>query len=629
MVGHPKGFAFLNKMGWVSKELDQWEAHGAALFVDDLQQVIARAGSDANINANSENDKGGRTPRAAYRHYRTGSIGSSGSVPNYRQAVTTLATSLQAAYFVYPDHFVKDLCRHTEGCSIFSKSALWTNSVAAIMGGVANRTTLPGHNSRMHKRTSSGDHDAPSSSTDTEDEEENARNTAAALAASARRRRSITDGAVATIPASFRNPQKAPAPKGFKGGSLIQMLRKDQAIAEDIDELFEYEGGAAEIQFQAPKRRNGTQRHQRGYYHAGMVGMNTVGAFQNGKRKARRAGAHHHCSSSSEDEDENDFAVSKGYASKYATQMVECTGDPKALVAALYVVAFAGSSDPGFELLIRADGRYAPYALVHKFVEITRYAVNPHIRGAALTCLSIIARSHLASAYLTSTYSCSVLNEASAYITPSGVPYSVSFLQPHKSLWMLVGRPTNQRGLSSRCAQKAPPSTKNVPKDIQELTMQLLSPVNREKAKTPLATLMKERPSLVVSNASVRYMRECSCVYRMRHAERKFLADFFAKIRVVRYTHKKEKQQQKQQAALLVTQNQQHSQSMNTFSNMQGMGTNTFGSMASTSVKDKPPTPMANGHRQLSATVIGSDAEGESASKAQPPPKREIIGDEI
>ena len=574
MVGHPRGFAFLNSMGWVSKELEHWAQQGSLLFVDDLKQVIASAGSDANLN--SAHFGGGATPRNTSRHYRTAS-----NAPNYRQALTTVTSSMQAAHSIYPDHVVRGLCCHKAGCEAFSQSRLWLESIQTVMSGVSRKCVgpRPANGDRRSRRlvVGSSDDSQSTTSSDVDSEGEVISRQAAAVASdaaiAARRRRSVADTTASISAALKLHAQKATAhiQIGSSGGqgssSLIHMLRRE-AIAEDIDEVLEYEGGAAEIQFQNNQNHRGTgasahgghHHHHHGatYYHAGTAGLNTVANYRRSKRKGMRRAALDESSS----DDGREFSAARGYESKYGSRMVDFTVDPKVLAAAMYVLAFAGSSDYGFELLIRANGQYPPYALLHKFVEISRYAINPFVRGTAFTCLSIICRSPLAKDYLTTAYSCSVINEPSAYVTPNGIPYSVSFLQPHLVQWMLVGRAqhgsangrSHHQGTSAYAAQRSPPSTKNVPKDIQEFMMMLLNPVSREKAKTPLVALMKERPSLVVSNASVRYMRECSCIYRMRHAERKFLAELFAKARVVRYTHKKEK---RERDALLQQQQQQ------------------------------------------------------------------------
>eukprot|EP00656_Telonema_subtile_P048219 TRINITY_DN5684_c0_g1_i1.p1 TRINITY_DN5684_c0_g1~~TRINITY_DN5684_c0_g1_i1.p1 ORF type:complete len:120 (+),score=4.77 TRINITY_DN5684_c0_g1_i1:231-590(+) len=115
-----------------------------------------------------------------------------------------------------------------------------------------------------------------------------------------------------------------------------------------------------------------------------------------------------------------------------------------------------------------------------------------------------------------------------------GMPFSVCFVEPGSPQWMYMWTGHHSGSTTKHAYANGAPSAQGVATELVDSINQLLNPIQREQAKQRLYTTMKDKPHLLTAH-TIRYLREVTNTYRVRHAERKFIYDCISKIRAARY----------------------------------------------------------------------------------------------
>ncbi|ORC89150.1 uncharacterized protein TM35_000131540 [Trypanosoma theileri] len=247
------------------------------------------------------------------------------------------------------------------------------------------------------------------------------------------------------------------------------------------------------------------------------------------------------------------LSASRGYKAAAQSYLLECVGDITELKDAILCVCHAASSDTGFALVRTVPG------LQKRLIALTRFAAIVTVRSVCFVGTCILARSKR-SEELLSSMSFYVLNEKNAYTSADGVPYSVAFAYVDPSKWTSIGRRTNHTKMSSHFAhvQDNPNNNNNnnnnhnnnsnsgttdgsfsavlervsnetavnpQSRRIWDQVSALCNPVSREGAKKRLYSLMKHQPQVFVEPMMRRMLMDAAQTFRMRHTERKFIAD--------------------------------------------------------------------------------------------------------
>lgn len=224
-----------------------------------------------------------------------------------------------------------------------------------------------------------------------------------------------------------------------------------------------------------------------------------------------------------EDPESNLLSAARGYEAKTADAAVDVTGDINTLKRSILVLCSVGSSNSGFEVLCDATPQRGE--LVQRLLDLSHRANCLSLRGLVTVAVAMLCRSPAAAAYL-SDKQCAVVHLPSAYVSASGLPYSVAFAHPIAPTWMCVKRTAVHRGHAPRNAyREGSADTKDVPKEVADNVVALSNPVNRDAAKVKLHAAYKENPLLFADPAVQRLLLEVSSMYRMRSSERKFVVE--------------------------------------------------------------------------------------------------------
>jgi hypothetical protein len=197
--------------------------------------------------------------------------------------------------------------------------------------------------------------------------------------------------------------------------------------------------------------------------------------------------------------------------------------DLQPLKQAMLLIANAASSANGFEMVTTClEGRGE---LLRKLLELAHYANTLSLRGVSMVCLAIMSRSPTASSYLIERHY-AVVQSASAYVSASGLPYSVAFAHPLSHSWMGVQRAALAKGLAPRNAYiEGNADPRGVSKDIAENSFALSNPVNRESAKMKLHGCYKEHPESFTDVNTQRLLLDTTNMFRLKSGDRKFVAE--------------------------------------------------------------------------------------------------------
>ncbi|KAH9593410.1 Rapamycin-insensitive companion of mTOR [Trypanosoma melophagium] len=232
------------------------------------------------------------------------------------------------------------------------------------------------------------------------------------------------------------------------------------------------------------------------------------------------------------------LSASRGYKPAAQSYLLDCVGDIAELKDAILCVCHAASSDTGFALVRTVPG------LQKRLIALTQFAAIVTVRSVCLLGACLLARSKR-SAELLSSMSFYVLNAKNAYTSADGVPYSVALAYLKPSKWTSLGRRTNHAKMSSHfahiqendstgdgnsiCAvlERVSNETAVNPQSrrIWDQVSALCNPVSREGAKNRLYALMKHQPQVFVEPQMRRMLMDAALTFRMRHTERKFIAD--------------------------------------------------------------------------------------------------------
>ncbi|CCW67497.1 unnamed protein product [Phytomonas sp. Hart1] len=181
-------------------------------------------------------------------------------------------------------------------------------------------------------------------------------------------------------------------------------------------------------------------------------------------------------------------------------------------------VCQVGSSDAGYELL-----RSTPTLLRH-ILSLARFSSTMSIRGIGIIGTCVLARCRRFAADLARD-NLVVFYNPNAYISADGVPYSVAFADGKVLRGMMKKHALADTIVTHIYKDGKGPDPTGVPKRVYENVFALANPVSREGAKTVLYTMMRRRPELFLEPSVRRLLLDAAAKYRMRHAERKFIAD--------------------------------------------------------------------------------------------------------
>ncbi|CCW65074.1 unnamed protein product [Phytomonas sp. EM1] len=196
----------------------------------------------------------------------------------------------------------------------------------------------------------------------------------------------------------------------------------------------------------------------------------------------------------------------------------ECVGDALSLKDALMCVCQAGSSDAGYELL-----RATP-TLLRRILSLSRFSATMSIRGIGIIGGCVLSRCRRFAEDLARD-NIVVFFNPNAYISADGVPYSVAFAHGKVVRSIMKKYAATDTIVEHIYNDGKSPDTTGVPKRIYENVFALSNPVSREGAKTVLYKMMRRRPELFLEPSVQRLCLDAAAMYRMRHAERKFIAD--------------------------------------------------------------------------------------------------------
>ncbi|KEG09239.1 hypothetical protein DQ04_05561030 [Trypanosoma grayi] len=236
------------------------------------------------------------------------------------------------------------------------------------------------------------------------------------------------------------------------------------------------------------------------------------------------------------------LSASRGYKSAGQSYILECVGDIAELKDAILCVCHTSSSDTGYALLRTVPG------LMKRLMALTRFAATVTVRSICLVGLSLLARSKRCAEQLRE-MAHSVLNESNAYTSADGVPYSVAFAHLKPSRWTSVGRLVNSSSASSpyfahtQCGDGVAGGggsggdvtcmlgmadcgimISSQSRRVWDQVCALSNPVSREGAKKKLYQLMRHQPQVFVEPLMRGMLLDAAQTFRMRHAERKFIA---------------------------------------------------------------------------------------------------------
>lgn len=244
-------------------------------------------------------------------------------------------------------------------------------------------------------------------------------------------------------------------------------------------------------------------------------------AYADDVQDASRPGWRGDASAETNDIDTTIISAARGYEGITVQHSISTTyGDLQPLKRAMLLIANAASSVVGFEMVCTVNGE-----LLHKLLELAHYANTLSLRGMSMLCLSIVSRSPAAAAYLAERHY-AVVQTSSAYVSASGLPYSIAFAHPLSPSWMGVQRSTAFKGYAPRNAYiEGNADAKGVPKDIAENTFALSNPVNRESAKVKLHGWYKDHPESFVDINTQKLLLDTANMFRLKAGDRKFVAE--------------------------------------------------------------------------------------------------------
>lgn len=534
IASRPSGFRFLQCYGWVEQELHRWEETESiqyVLLLDRLQNgVLSSSGNSSTISPTPfARSASGDHGRWHSRSYSDSTLqGPTGIHPKLSSGGTYLplltAEAASGANF-FPVHFASVLCSSVEGCAMFKHSRLWTRSVQRLL-----EQPLPPD--FVYDDTISEESGASDDADSSDDGDLNMATDATRYAQQQLQRHQQQQQQTSGLPPAV---VAAAGLAGLAGGAAMSITNATalgnsigfigyaeavELVGNSVGAAARHGGGGASLAFGQGAAvlnpalgggANPLNNHLIGT--AAATGL--APAVASAKEMELLKKGHLTTPSSTI------ISAARGYKPSGHTFSLDCMGDILSLKDALLCIAEVGSTDVGYGMLLSVPG------LQRRFIAISRFASTISVRCIGLIGGAILVRSKRGVDDMAKN-GYSVLLNPNAYVSAEGIPYSVSFAHMRPSKSMSISRKVLATNTTARFAHGSSlklPASHEVPRRVWDHLHALSNPVSREGSKKILYKIMKRRPALFMAPPVQMTCLECAFTYRMRHTERKFIAD--------------------------------------------------------------------------------------------------------